>query len=149
MATNDNATILVPVKRNSKGGIDEAAILEEAKKIVHQYAEDDKAATKAVIDATDQILSNKKWEKVTTITAGTLAKMALSMMQELPTEKLCQETEARVKAYLQGQPDKFLFIARGRNAGFHFRSRLTRDALAKLEKEATANEAKRDSEAAE
>ncbi len=146
--TNSNdPTILVTVARNATG-VDIEGTVANARAEATAYAEMDKEATKAVIEVTNKILTNPKHSKMTSITPGVLAKMALGLLGEVPTDKLCAEAEVRVKSYMVGQPTKFLFIERGRNAGFHFVERLSasaegKETLAKLVKEKATSDAKR------
>lgn len=150
--TNNDPTILVTVARKGDG-VDIEGTVANARAEATAYAAIDKEATKAVIEVTNKILTNPKHAKMTSITPGVLAKMALGLMGEVPTDKLCAEAEVRVKSYMQAQPTKFLFIERGRNAGFHFVERLSataegKEQLVKLTKEKAASDAKRAAEVA-
>jgi hypothetical protein len=128
-------TVKCEVVRSAEG-INIEAMLEKAKVAFEAYAENDKAATAAVVSSVQKILTSDKpaHKALKNITASTLSKMALGLMGEIPTQNLCDETEVRVKAYLNGQADKFLHIQRGRNAGFWFKDRLTAEELKKLTK---------------
>jgi len=149
--TDNTPSIEVPVQRNATG-VDIEKTVAEARKVATTYANNDKAATDAVIAATNKIVTNDKYKDQSSVTAGVLAKMALGLMGEIPTDKLCAEAEVRVKSYLQAQPEKYVFIERGRNAGFHFIDRLNKtdagkETLAKLLKEKATSDAKKAAEA--
>ena len=151
--TDNQPRIEVLIQRNATG-VDVDKTVEEARRVATAYANDDKEASAAIVKVTNQILTNEKHKDMTSVTAGVLAKMALGLMGEIPTDKLCAEAEVRVKSYLQGQPDKYVSIERGRNAGFHFIDRLNKTAagketLAKLLKEKAVSDAKKAAEAAE
>jgi hypothetical protein len=142
-ATNDNTpSISIPVIRGAGGGIDQDAMLAKAVELFSVEAESDRAATEAVVNVTEQILSpdNAKYAKFSHFTPSTLAKLAVGMLGDMPTDKFCAEQEVRVKAYLLGQPEKFLHIARGRNSGFWVKDRCSAEQLAKLAKETAATE---------
>lgn len=143
MATTNSSsttTIEVPVARNGNG-VDLKATLVNAERVAREYAAQDAEATKAVVSTTERILSDAKHKDVTSFTAGVIAKMVLGAMGEIPTDKLCSETEERVKNFLSGQSEKFLHIPRGRNSGFHIISRYSKDDLAKLQKAAKSDAA--------
>ncbi len=154
MTTNtDNSPRIEVLVQLSGGAVDVEATVTEARRVAVEYANADKEASAAIVAVVNKIVTNDKYKDVTTFTAGTLAKMALGLMGEIPTDKLCAEAEVRCKSYLQSQGDKFIFIERGRNAGFHFISRLKATAagqeqLAKLLKEKAASDAKKAAEAA-
>lgn len=135
--TDNTPTIEIPVVRGANGGVDLEAMMTKAQEIVSQYQESDKAATEAVIAVTDKILAsdNPKFKALNHFAPSTLAKLAVGMLGEIPTDKYCEEQEVRVKAYLLGQPEKFLHISRGRNSGFWVKDRCSAEQLAKLTKE--------------
>ncbi len=138
MATSDKVpTIEVPVARNGEG-VDVKGTVANAERVAKEFAAQDAEATKAVNTTTQRILGDKKYEKITSYTPGVIAKMVLGALQEVPTDKLCDETEERVRAFFKGQPDKYLHIERGRLSGFHIKSRYSKDDLAKLQKAADA-----------
>jgi ribosomal protein RSM22 (predicted rRNA methylase) len=150
--TDNSPRIEVLVHRNGTG-VDIEKTVEEARKVATAYANDDKEATAAIVAVTNKIVANEKYKDMSSVTAGVLAKMALAMMGEIPTDKLCAEAEVRVKSYLAAQPEKYVFIERGRNAGFHIIDRLNKtpggkETLAKLLKEKATSDAKRSAEAA-
>jgi ribosomal protein RSM22 (predicted rRNA methylase) len=142
--TDNSPRIEVLVHRNGTG-VDIEKTVEEARKVATAYANDDKEATAAIVAVTNKIVANEKYKDMSSVTAGVLAKMALAMMGEIPTDKLCAEAEVRVKSYLAAQPEKYVFIERGRNAGFHIIDRLNKTPGGK---ETATSDAKRSAEAA-
>jgi hypothetical protein len=139
---NDTKVPTIEVPRNANGvGVDVKQTVLNAEKVATAFAAQDAEASKAVAATTQKILSDAKHKDVTSFTASVIAKMALGLMGEIPTDKLCTETEERVKAFLKGQPDKYLHIERGRNSGFHIINRYSKEDLAKLQKSAKTSEA--------
>lgn len=131
--------MLIPVIRGANG-VDIEKTLEAAVKPVEEYSEKDAEETTAVVAAVDKILTSDKpaHKEMKHVTASTLAKMALGLMGEIPTDARCDETEVRVKAFLNAQTEKFIHIQRGRLSGYWFRSRLSAEDLKKLLKEKNA-----------
>jgi hypothetical protein len=132
--TKKPETLAVPFTRGADGCIDLDAFMVAAEEAGVAFQVADKAETEAVVEVVNKIVSDKRHEKVTNFTASTLAKMALGLLGEIPTDARCAQTEPRVRAYLLGQSDKFLHIARGRNSGFHLISRYSKEDYEKLTK---------------
>lgn len=133
--------VQVPVIRLGKG-VNIVASLEKAKELIEKYSEEDSQASEAVASVVDEILANEKYAEMKRFDAATLARLALAKLDEMPTEKVCKETAERVSAYLSDQPETFLHIKAGRNAGFHCIERYTKDELAKLQKTAPTEASK-------
>lgn len=135
MAKDTKATMLdFELARDANGNVDVAASVKNAEKSAKKYAETDKQATTAVVNATKSILANEKHKEEKSFTTTALGTMVLGVLGVVPNTPLVAETEQRIKAFMIGQPD-FLHVPAGRNAGFHIKSRYqTAEEKATLEK---------------
>jgi hypothetical protein len=137
----------VPVARNGTG-VDIEACVKNAREVATKYAEEDKGITSAVVTTTTKIMTDEKYAKMSNMSPGIVAKMAIGILGEVPTEKLCSEYEVRVRAFLDSKPGEFIHIERGRNAGYHYKKRLSAELVEKLTKEKATADAKREADAA-
>ena len=138
ITTENNVTMIeVPVSRD-KNGVDIKTTALNAERVVKEYAAQDQKFTDAVKTATTNIITNDRYKERKSFTTSEIAGMVAGVLNEVPSVKFLAETEVRVKAFMGGQPEKYLGLSRGRNAGWHFINRYNKEELMKLQAEKVA-----------
>lgn len=135
---NDSAETLSVIVTRVNGRADAAAFTQAAVEAIAKLSSDEDAQASAVETVVDEILADEKYSTQTRFTTNTLGRMAVNAMGKMLDDKNCDEAAKACGRILAGRPEEFLHISNGRNAGFHYRARLTVEELAKLTKEKSA-----------
>lgn len=122
----------VPARRDD-GRVDIEATVAVARKVAEDFAAQDDVLTIKIGEAAIKVWNEKTYSGLRSCSPSALGRMALLALGVLPDDKSCKDAEARVKAVLAGQPDKFLIVKSGPKKGVHYRERYSPAELSLLD----------------
>ncbi len=133
---NATETLEIPVVRGVDGKVDVESTMDLARASIYTFQDEDSTGLERVGEIVEGILQNPRYNNHQFFAASTLAKMALSAIGDIPTDKAEAKIASQVKGYLLGKGSEIHYIGAGRNAGFHVKERYSAADFAKLTKSA-------------
>lgn len=125
-------TLPITVTRDANAVPERDKFLKAAADYFDKWVAEDKEFTTKVVDLARKLTTSDEYKENKKLTAEGVASMALSLMGKIPQGQILERAAVRVDAFFSGSKDKFLRIAKGRNAGTHVISRYNADELKKL-----------------
>ena len=136
---SNDITLSVPVSRTN-GQVDVEAFVASAREIATSFAEADAKETDMYLAALDKVLAIPEVAKLETLKVPNLRTMATRYLPDsvLLNDGIGEKMEAAFKSWLKGQNDKFIYVEKGKGAGFHVRANLTAERITALTKTVSA-----------